>query len=260
MSPGWKDVQDFLKSHRNVSSVVISSYFEWQLGLMARSNGNPFAWPRSLAELRDTASWPAATNATVAQWKGMIEELVANGTRRVYVVKPSVSFREPWHFGVQRDCLNSPDHGGKPSYWNMGEANRYSCCGSPEDGSGTRVASLDSMLAGKDSPRDAYDLVDEVTEHVLPLSVDEYYRTVGFVATPLMDAAHAAGAILLDPSSSICHNGLCPVIDPRGYRAFRDADHYRPSFMRAYGSFLDEALNLGALRGAQQPTEYCLPE
>ena len=150
MSPGWADVQMYLASHEHVT-VVISSFFEWQLGLMSRVNGLPFAWPRSLAALHDKGSWPAATNSTVAQWRGMIEELVANGTRRVYVLKPSVSYYEPWHFGNQTDCANSPEFSGDPSFWNMGEATRCTCCGADPKrslGIGQRVCTGSSMLAG----------------------------------------------------------------------------------------------------------------
>jgi peptidoglycan/LPS O-acetylase OafA/YrhL len=255
----WSEVTDYLASHEGrVSAVVLSSFWEVEVGLMLSINGGtPFAWPRTLAELADRRSWPAVTNTTVKRWRDMIEELGANGTRSVYVVKPSVGYREPWHFGQQLDCDNSPQFTGEPSFTNVGESDRCSCCGKPGDSSGRRVCSLSSMIAGNYNLQDSYHLVENAAPHVQPLSSALYYNATGFIATPLLDAAVAAGAVLLDPSDSMCHNGYCPVLDPAGYRAFLDSDHYRPGFIREYGSFLDVAFNVHGI--APRPTEYCLP-
>ena len=113
------------------------------------------------------------------------------------------------------------------------------------------------MLAGHHSTRDAYKFTDNAVAHAQPLRVSEYYQNNGFIAQPFLDAAEQAGAILLDPSSSMCHDGLCPKLDPNGYSAYMDSDHYRPSFARQYASFLDVAFNVAGL--SPTPTEYCLP-
>jgi peptidoglycan/LPS O-acetylase OafA/YrhL len=243
---------------KNFSAIVISFFAETAVGLMHSVNGGtPFAWPRTLAELSDESSWPAITNTTIARWQTMIEQLSANGARQVYVVKPSVTYREPWHFGKQVACSDSDEFEGPPSFENAGETRRCSCCGPPEgSAAGKRVCSLSSMVAGKDSILDATRLVADIAPHGKPISVDEYWHDAAFVAEPLMNSARAAGAILLDPSSSMCLDGLCPVLDPGGFRAFLDSDHYRPGFMRHYGSFLDEAFNVAGI--APVPSEYCV--
>jgi hypothetical protein len=98
-------------------------------------------------------------------------------------------------------------------------------------------------------------LVRDIDRYVAPLSVEEAYGRAHFVVEPILKAARRAGAVILDPTSSMCLDGLCPVIDPAGYPAFFDSDHYRSSYMAAYGSFLDVTVGI---HDARKPVDYCV--
>ena len=94
----------------------------------------------------------------------------------------------------------------------------------------------------------------DLTPYLAPRKVADWDARIGFIAEPLFAAAEAAGAVLLDPTSSLCLNGLCPLVDPTGWPAFDDSHYLSPTYTEVYGSFLDVTVGLQGV--ARQPHDH----
>ncbi len=88
-----------------------------------------------------------------------------------------------------------------------------------------------------------------------PQAIATYNEQEAYILKPLYDSAVEAGAILVDPTDTLCKNGLCPVIDPDGHPAFKDGHHYCPAYMARYGQFLDKLVGVS---NGPNATKYCI--
>ena len=97
----------------------------------------------------------------------------------------------------------------------------------------------------------------ELVQRFAPISKSEYYQRTAFILEPLYAAAEAAGAILLDPTSTMCHGDRCPTIDASGFPTFTDNQHLYPGYVERFASFLDVTAGMEP----QEPPsadEYCV--
>ncbi len=77
--------------------------------------------------------------------------------------------------------------------------------------------------------------LEEVPPHQLTLREQEVRRR-------LIEVAARSGAVVIDPMSSLCAGGLCPIRDGRGAFIYRDGNHLRASTAGAELGYLDVAL------------------
>jgi hypothetical protein len=223
--------------HINVAGIVIGGWWEYSLKGLKREDGSVVRWPRSKALVdAGPGSWPSDTLEILGAWKERIRGWTDAGVA-VYVVKCYPMYKAPWNTGMgevsaggdipDADYDNTGqiewDQQGGPSRMKMGGANK---------------------------------LVPDLTPYLAPHKVADWDARIGFIAEPLFAAAEAAGAVLLDPASSLCLNGLCPLVDPAGWPAFDDSHHLSPTYTEVYGSFLDVTVELQGV--ARQPHEYCV--
>eukprot|EP01046_Picozoa_sp_COSAG06_P020158 COSAG06_NODE_1466_length_9367_cov_6.526651_2_plen_178_part_00 len=96
----------------------------------------------------------------------------------------------------------------------------------------------------------------ELMQRFAPISASEYYQRTAFVLDPLYETAEAAGAILLDPTSSMCHGDLCPTVDAQGFPTSQTTSISIKATCR-FGSFLDVT---AGMEEQDPPTsdEYCV--
>lgn len=67
-----------------------------------------------------------------------------------------------------------------------------------------------------------------------PINKTDYMNRVGHFASDYYDAAETAGAVLLDPTTSLCSSDMCAVDG-----ALADAAHYSTRYVLEHGTFLD---------------------
>ena len=71
-------------------------------------------------------------------------------------------------------------------------------------------------------------------------------KDYGETSRRLRATSVAAGATVIDPLPALCDpDGLCPATDKDGIPIYKDANHLRPSFVRAHVEYLDQALRNG---------------
>lgn len=59
---------------------------------------------------------------------------------------------------------------------------------------------------------------------------------------PLIKMSLAHGAHIIDPFPILCPDGVCPALDANGEPIYKDWDHFRPSYIRKNGSFIDQTM------------------
>jgi hypothetical protein len=83
------------------------------------------------------------------------------------------------------------------------------------------------------------------------LSYDPVRRTVPLDSRQqqlnklVSDVAFANGAIVIDPTRSLCQAGQCLAARDNGDPVYMDSEHLRSSYVRRYASFIDQTLNPG---------------
>jgi peptidoglycan/LPS O-acetylase OafA/YrhL len=65
------------------------------------------------------------------------------------------------------------------------------------------------------------------------------------IARRLSALAARAGAVVIDPASTLCRERRCPAVTPQGMPLYMDSNHLRPFYSREHAVFLDPIL-LGA--------------
>ena len=103
----------------------------------------------------------------------------------------------------------------------------------------------------------AGELVSNFAEQLAPVSFGEFWNDTAFLLTPVLDAASEAGATILDPASTMCIDAQCPLLDPAGWPALKDCDHYRPAYVEAYAGFLDKTAGVDETL-VHLPSVYCV--
>ena len=231
----------------DVSAVVFSAYYEYILGGMRWSpydtQDNVVRWPRSHAELR-LRPLPDDTQLIADAWSASIRSLVGRGID-VYVIRPHPTFLEPLVQLVDQAVCHHPPLPA-PSLSTTGERRRCYQCGPS------------GWLQGGNCGRGSCtsnSLQTNIRHYLQPMNASEYHRVAAFIAEPLMDAAADAGATILDPASTMCLDGACPVIDPQGRSVYRDTNHYARQAVREYASFLDVIVGVS---GAPSEARYCV--
>lgn len=71
-----------------------------------------------------------------------------------------------------------------------------------------------------------------------PLRV-EIEGSIAATTSKLIQAAAAAGAVVVDPFDFLCDATVCPAVTPDGKPIYRDRSHLRPSYVREHVHFLD---------------------
>lgn len=76
------------------------------------------------------------------------------------------------------------------------------------------------------------------------LSESEYMTMfdVPSIKEPLIKMSLAHGAHIIDPFPILCPDGVCPALDANGEPIYKDWDHFRPSYIRKNGSFIDQTM------------------
>ena len=188
----------------SLDAVVIGCYWEHELGAMywAPADGTAFdvgrsrvvGWPRSHVEMeRGASQYPTDTRLILDAWEAKLRSYVARGVK-VYVVGPHTTYDDP-EFPCHSPPLPLPN-----ATW-LGE--RWLCrwCG-PH-----RIA-----LA---SP-DGRELPENLLDYLRPRDAAEYHFTNSFIADPILDASRRAGAVVLEPESTLCRDGKCPFVKADG--------------------------------------------
>jgi peptidoglycan/LPS O-acetylase OafA/YrhL len=76
------------------------------------------------------------------------------------------------------------------------------------------------------------------------LSESEYMTILDVPTTkePLIKMSLAHGAQIIDPFPILCPNGICPALDANGEPIYKDWDHFRPTYIRKNGFFIDQTM------------------
>jgi peptidoglycan/LPS O-acetylase OafA/YrhL len=64
----------------------------------------------------------------------------------------------------------------------------------------------------------------------------------GMIQNDLRNIALAAGATIINPFDYVCNSQFCPSVDIGGRPIYKDDGHFRPSYIRYNGSFIDETI------------------
>lgn len=70
-----------------------------------------------------------------------------------------------------------------------------------------------------------------------PLS--KYSEQYNGIISRLKNIAHATGAIILDPTDSICPNGQCQLLHGEGLPTYKDSCHLTATYARSHALFID---------------------
>jgi len=173
---------------------------------------------------QEPAEWP--NDDTIERWQTAVTEFVDAGVI-VYVVDPAPIWKTAWGKSGWKRGWGLENH----QWWFQ------------------NVKGGPKRLVGEDR-----ELVDDL-EVLKPFNVSDFRASTSYVVRPLLDAAEEVGAVVLYPDSTICLDGLCPTIDPAGWPALKDGDHYRWGFVEVYGGFLDVTVGLEV---SNSPGEYCV--
>eukprot|EP01052_Picozoa_sp_SAG31_P031821 SAG31_NODE_3416_length_4302_cov_5.168451_1_plen_947_part_00 len=231
-------------SIKNVT-VVLDGYFEYFLkrmwkgpcnsaGVCEEDGDNVAHWPRTQA-LVDAGhrAWPDDTLAILRDWTSQIREWTAMGAR-VFLVGNYPYYWSAWSKGIDEgQSVACPD------YNHTGNVDL-----------GTEYGPRMMKNAAKQRT------VPDLEPYLRPHNVTEWNTRIGFISDPLVRAAAIAGAVVLDPTSTLCLEGRCPLVDPAGWPTFLDNHHLSPTFVEVYASFLDVTVGLQGV--ARQPKEYCV--
>lgn len=120
------------------------------------------------------------------------------------------------------------------------------------------LASLKAFLSHASKTKTVYLVLDNPVEYandpsrylkgnrVSQFYVSEIPKEIPFgkdqaeLRETLLNVAKEAGAIVIDPSSAICHQGQCALLDQDGRPIYRDNNHLRASYVKNNVRFLDQ--------------------
>eukprot|EP00041_Stephanoeca_diplocostata_P003997 m.39944 g.39944 ORF g.39944 m.39944 type:complete len:811 (-) comp14776_c0_seq1:76-2508(-) len=212
------EVENRLAQDASVKTLVMTSFLEMWLHTVVRVMGQPMTWPTTPEAIANTSAWPPVVARFVATWQKWIQGHVDRGLD-VYVIAPYYTYHS---LAVPSRCVFGPE----------------------------------KVLAGL-VPGDAFRLVNHVAAYVQPGNMTAYYNAIGFLADPILEAAARAGATILDPSTTLCYNQSCPLIDPNGFGVYKDHNHLAANYAAHYATFLDVTLNMSST-GSDATSGYCL--
>ncbi len=72
------------------------------------------------------------------------------------------------------------------------------------------------------------------------ISVEEYRKRTEQISPKMIEVARRSGAILLDPTDYLCHDGWCDAVTADGDPIYQNNDHLRGSFTRTHPEFIGQ--------------------
>ncbi|WP_273028363.1 acyltransferase family protein [Massilia timonae] len=75
-----------------------------------------------------------------------------------------------------------------------------------------------------------------------PLKLDRFIADNAASRNHIIEIARSVGAELIDPSTSLCKDNMCPVLGADGAPAYTDTMHMRPSYSRSAAQYLTQTI------------------
>jgi len=77
---------------------------------------------------------------------------------------------------------------------------------------------------------------------IAPVALDTFLAANAEARQRMIAVAHEAQATAIDPTTSVCSHGACPVLGADGTPAYSDTMHMRPRYSRVAASFLEPTI------------------
>lgn len=75
-----------------------------------------------------------------------------------------------------------------------------------------------------------------------PLKLDQFIADNAVSRNRLIEIARSVGAELIDPTTSLCKDNLCPVVGADGTPVYTDTMHMRPTYSRSAAQYLTRTI------------------
>ncbi|WP_313168255.1 acyltransferase family protein [Massilia oculi] len=87
-----------------------------------------------------------------------------------------------------------------------------------------------------------FDSIKPLTR-IEPLKLDQFIADNAVSRNRVIEIARSAGAELIDPTTSLCKDNLCPVVGADGTPVYTDTMHMRPSYSRSAAQYLTQTIS-----------------